>query len=920
MWKISKNDKLNFIDNNSLDEFQINDGINFLVGNNNSGKSLLLRAIKDLNINIWADGKVIKPNIVYLDTNSKNLNGENTKKNQIMQGSLVDFIEKYNDYGEDITEKIISNFHNSKIISSFINNKKIETEKIVQTKITTSIDGVRSEISGDGENRILYLVYILSSLMNDLELKFNQIKNDITIIKNLVSEHYEWKFVKKSFENWVYSSKNFFSGSIVNERRLTSEDVELINNVLELICEQGSYIEKNYLLSLYYEGIIPNKHSIDSGYNIYKYHSDKVDFENFYNKVLVDSGEINNWVSSNKNKIIRFYLENIDLTNAISFDFLVMMDEPELYIHQSKFALVNELMENLLNLGKEYGVDIRLLVVTHDERIIKNHPKHIQNINIARKDGNVIFYKNIFSNNINKFVASLQNDIEKYFVNANIEGLFIGPKHNSQESINLRLQSIDESYIRWFLLHKDNLKIFLSDSILVAEGFHDKLMLTKMVMKNNDEHQVIETDGTREGALIWSKLIRDNIDFFKHVEFFIDLDFKMNDEKFGLYSHTQLVRKYYRNLFEGCKNVVIRNSLLNDITQYIEYSDLSIKHQEEVQNANYKYPNSNKDYTSNHLEDFVLETCKINSKFINSFKINSNYPKNEYNNYALECAIDNMDERAFDGSLNHNVPSPIFNKFEISTSIDDYFRLVSSRQNFDSLNKEKKYSALGIIDGKLYTSPLFYEGDFFGKEPPKYEIILNDEFIFDHKTYEIIVDYNISIFIDFVNKKIIWVHAEAYDDRDFAVGESPKLIESKLFIYDEIYINLLKSNTIKFVIDGENHYICPASFLGRNKIIVGDEEMNKIEFMNVYSHFVGVRLLGTNIKFNENIFKISSEMTYFNELKSHLEGEHFAFLSITKSNGRDDEGYLVGPYKLSEVGEKIHEFKSQEWFKWINNN
>lgn len=504
-WKI-KNDH-NFI----LDNFVIDEGINNLIGKNNNGKSRFARYLQSNKLKIESfDNKEVK--ITYIPSLSTTIDSESVKKDRITEGKIEDFIT--NDRIETPIDDFIYPYWSDEI-KKFLKNKKVFKEEINKSKVFTTIDGFHSGESGTGENRLTLFIYVVGEILNQISEIDNSLTNEQTVIKfsdekiqrqiNLFKESLNINIEEENYNFYIESFKDLIN--------LTEDYV--LRRILFKIIRQITEMHNPFITNLIYEWSLSN---LDI-FGIKENHKDL-------------------FVSQD---IIRNYLLNNEEFKKTIPNILLIIDEPENYIHRSKikmfFDIINSLFETEI-------VDVRVILITHSELIYTNSDS-ITKTNLIHKNRNYFTINNIFSSNIESFVDGVIDDAKRILDRIDKCGANDSTNyHNFKYEFEV-LNKFRIEYITHVLSDGDNLKIlFLDDEITLVEGYTDKLFQEIILDVNNS----IETKGIHIKLLIWLSLININKENFEKIKIFIDFDYKVDNGK------PNLVNEEVKNIIFGYIN------------------------------------------------------------------------------------------------------------------------------------------------------------------------------------------------------------------------------------------------------------------------------------------------------------------------------------------------------------------------------
>ena len=519
--KFDKNE--NIFDSSVEKNFTINEGINFIIGKNNSGKTKLIDLIANKKIKVTDENKKIYiDNIIYFSDKSINIENENIEKDRIFGKYSLGLFTKEKeinpdkwdptDYEENLTWDFVSSIK-SVFLKEFLSNKTLERDDKNPEKINFFIDGISSDLSGMGENRISYILYtffLINKRIDSIEksvFSIKMLKEKIDFFLNEEEEETKnsYNYVLENLESYDpndippadYFNDPFFehrySEFIWDEKKL-----RLFFQFIKKIGVENNNLG-NYIFHLFLKNNLIEECIMEECINNGIIDGETWDIQILIEEILLnDENNSENIFNKDFSKSFLWYLKEYENNNL---DFLLIIDEPENYLHKSKYKLLKEMFEEILKLNKS-GMNIRILVTTHEEELLKLNNSYLHNVNLAYKEKNKLFLKNIFNNDIGKFIDSLKETYKENFDMKEFSKEIPLIKNNDQKDIQKDIDDDDDDnkkFLQWFLTFKNNLSIFFSIDNIIVEGSCDKIILEGLYPKKN----IIETDGTHLGTLIF---------------------------------------------------------------------------------------------------------------------------------------------------------------------------------------------------------------------------------------------------------------------------------------------------------------------------------------------------------------------------------------------------------------------------------
>lgn len=692
-WKLIKNShaKTDFIDESIADNLIIRKGINFLIGKNNSGKSKIMEGINNKLIGVCEQGLNLNIETHFFKTTSLSIEDENSVRSAISSASMSNFVDKFNESKNNVTDRIFNEIINvDPEFKEFMDNKEVWVTQKTKSVITSTIDGVDSNESGSGENRITYMLYSVVNLLKEVDKAYAEIINNTDLMRKYIEEFNLTDEEKDSMdmlfklvsEKTHESSNYIYKTNIVGEYGLDKKiwlGIEAFLKYVRFVKEKKGDAAARLTL-------LPFNKTIDMSWGIVdefrtkeeiieRYGNFEFELAKEFYGLISELGDDNyKFTRQKKESVINdYWKEYLGQDTRISLRFLVMIDEPELFIHSSKFKLIGKIFNYILNID---DYDIRILTSTHDERIIKGSKEYIENVNVVYKKERRVFVKNIFNNNIEDFINELRVDYNKFFKEANKDDLVEVEK--DKLFIEEQVDFLSKEYIEWFITYKNNLKIFFTDNIFIVEGHHDKMMIEELIKDTQQRHsEVIEADGTYLGMLIWIRLLIINRDHFMRIKFLLDLDVKPNAR---LKAQTQLMRLYIYRMFSDDHNIELFSSLYNDITTWAVKDkmklDWVIKNKESLELKSKELHNDK--ISRDEFMKWIINESKNLSDELMTLKSSKEILIGDYSKFKFAKDF-NYSERGY-WAIGETKNNYLFNKmmiFESFKSLEDNFKLNS---------------------------------------------------------------------------------------------------------------------------------------------------------------------------------------------------------------------------------------------------
>ncbi len=691
-WKISfkRGKEKNYVDINSVENFQINNGINFIIGKNNSGKTMVLDSLANGDFELSKKGGKIEPIIINFKYDSIFINNENKPKSRVSNINPIDNFKKEDSKNIDL-DYLFNNFKEiiSEDLKYFLMDKKLYIKRTYKEVIEGEIAGVELKDSGTGENRILYLLYAMAILGENISSKIKEIENDNEFI---------FKFIDKISNEFSVEEISKLKLIFDKEHKFFFKNEIELNDFANLISHLISLFEKNFNKDAAKFLYVKIHEYTSSGTRI-EVNEENTDLKEnnifrFNNRILLEFYEKwkkyfsidyfykSPYLSDEYLKIYREINKTLNIEH-LSTDILFLIDEPDAYVNSSMYKTLAETLKIILKQYESLGFDMRIIISTHEERVLKELNSFISNTNLFYKLDNRIHFKNIFNNDIQGFIDSINIDFNEYFIEK------YKTDDNCIEDIKKDMNFLDANYLNWFITLKDNLRILMSDSVLIVEGFHDKVALEKMKWYLN-VNEIIETDGTYLGMFIWLKIIEYSKSRRANISLLIDLDYSQN--KGNVKEHTQLMREYLYKKYTGI--IKIYSSLFNDISEWVNY--VNVMEQSSLDSTN-SATDIEKWYKEENLEKIKLFRIKWHQKIFEKLNNSKGANKKQYPIYDMYKTTNNLleKEKNNSGVFNSREFSYLFNEKRIFRTIEDYFK-----HNIDLTNTGENW--IKISDGSIY--------------------------------------------------------------------------------------------------------------------------------------------------------------------------------------------------------------------------
>ncbi len=427
---------------------ELKDGINVILGKNESGKSTLLKFINSMLYGISKNkrGKTISDLEKYKPWDTEKYSGkikyklDNNNEYEIYRNFKNKELKIYNNFGDDITP--LFNVEKNKEIPFFYEQTKIDEDLFLN-----STEIIQKEIKLDKTNRNL-IIQKLSNLattgddnisykksmdkLNKKQLEeigtersqdrpINKIINKINNLKKEKNELEEFEDEKYEIEN-----KNNLIKNKINELKI---NLEFLNKLKKI---KNIYLEEKNKINL-------NKEIIEE-YNkkINNLEIEKEKINNSKNKINYKKIKINKYIFIELFLLIIFILINLKIKNNLFNLIYIFLIIPILIYFYKK----NKLKNNYKNEKKE--INFNLEKINNEINLLnENKNEKINELNNLEKEIENKIKNELIKNNIEI------NNYEKIIYNEEIE-----------EKINLINKEINENELEAHKLELDKENIF----------------------------------------------------------------------------------------------------------------------------------------------------------------------------------------------------------------------------------------------------------------------------------------------------------------------------------------------------------------------------------------------------------------------------------------------------------------------------
>ena len=449
---------------------ELSDGINIIIGKNESGKSTLLKFINSMLYGISKNkrGKNISDLEKYRPWNLENYSGkikyklDNKNEYEIFRNFKNKELKIYNNYGDDITP--LFNVEKNKEIPFFYEQTKIDEDlflnstEIIQNEI--KLDKINqnliiqklSNLATTGDDNISYKKSIDKLNKKQLEeigtersqdRPINKIINKINNLKKEKNELEEFEDEKYEIEN-----KNNLIKNKINELNI---NLEFLNKLKKI---KNIYLEEKNKINI-------NKEIIE-------------EYNKKINNLEIEKEKINNSENNNKIKINKYIFLEL---------FLLII-----------FILINLIIKNnLFNLIYIFLL-IPILIYFYKKNKLKNNYKKEIDLNFKKINNEINLLnenKNEKIKELNNLEKEIENKIKNELINNNLDTNNyeqIIYNEEIEEKINLINNEINKNKLEEHKLELDKENIF--PKIDRISNIEEELEYSKeelKELKNNNE-------------------------------------------------------------------------------------------------------------------------------------------------------------------------------------------------------------------------------------------------------------------------------------------------------------------------------------------------------------------------------------------------------------------------------------------------
>ena len=455
---------------------ELSDGINIIIGKNESGKSTLLKFINSMLYGISKNkrGKNISDLEKYRPWNLENYSGkikyklDNKNEYEIFRNFKNKELKIYNNYGDDITplfnvekNKEIPFFYEQTKIDEdlFINSteiiqKEIQIDKTNQNLIIQKI----SNLATTGDDNISYKKSLEKLNKKQLEeigtersqdRPINKIVNKIEKLKNEKKELEKYEDEKYEIEN-----ENNLIKNKINELNINLEFLNKLKKIKNIYLEEKNKININKEIIEEYNKKINNEEI------------EKEKINNLKNKINYKKIKINKFIFLELFLLIIFILINLNIKNKLFNLIYIFLLIPILIYFYKK----NKLKNNYKNQKKEFNLNLEKI---NNEINLLNENKNekIKELNNLEKEIENKIKNELINNNLDT------NNYEQIIYNEEIE-----------EKINLINNEINKNKLEEHKLELDKENIF--PKIDRISNIEEELEYSKeelKELKNNNE-------------------------------------------------------------------------------------------------------------------------------------------------------------------------------------------------------------------------------------------------------------------------------------------------------------------------------------------------------------------------------------------------------------------------------------------------
>ena len=455
---------------------ELSDGINIIIGKNESGKSTLLKFINSMLYGISKNkrGKNISDLEKYRPWNLENYSGkikyklDNKNEYEIFRNFKNKELKIYNNYGDDITplfnvekNKEIPFFYEQTKIDEdlFINSteiiqKEIQIDKTNQNLIIQKI----SNLATTGDDNISYKKSLEKLNKKQLEeigtersqdRPINKIVNKIEKLKNEKKELEKYEDEKYEIEN-----ENNLIKNKINELNINLEFLNKLKKIKNIYLEEKNKININKEIIEEYNKKINNEEI------------EKEKINNLKNKINYKKIKINKFIFLELFLLIIFILINLNIKNKLfNLIYIFLLIQILIYFYKK-----NKLKNNYKNQKKEFNLNLEKI---NNEINLLNENKNekIKELNNLEKEIENKIKNELINNNLDT------NNYEQIIYNEEIE-----------EKINLINNEINKNKLEEHKLELDKENIF--PKIDRISNIEEELEYSKeelKELKNNNE-------------------------------------------------------------------------------------------------------------------------------------------------------------------------------------------------------------------------------------------------------------------------------------------------------------------------------------------------------------------------------------------------------------------------------------------------
>lgn len=841
-----------------IDKVNIDSDVSFLIGENNSGKSLLLKQISSGEVKITKKEKELKYEVIYLRSDSDDILDESkadkyslTKEYSPIKQILKSFSTKNGKF----EKKVTYTFENIGIkeIDELNKQNEIIFEYEQKINLKREFQGTDSEQSGSGIGRITYLSYILDVIIKSFISKVDSKEYFKTIIKRLIHEN----GINGLIEVYEMSKKlNDYNIKSMIERLISAVASEL--GIGDIYVDHTDYeFDKDKFLKIDNEDLIISITTVLESYRMRIRDFDLIEFRTFMSQFNIE-----------------LHYENFNLDEVF-----ILIDEPEKYLHFSMHELFKKIVDQILSYSE---FNIKFIFATHSERMISMFRDNIGSLNICKKIdenkssyGSSVNYKlnywNVFDNDFDKFVRECNEDLINY--------------KNFNTSLNF--DTFTNDYIKWLLTTKENSKMFFTNTLFFMEGFSEYYLIRSLNII--DESELIISDGIIN-YIIFHKLSILNERMYDGVKFIFDCDTTLKQSvasKVKINEHN----KYLVDLFNERNNdFYSRGSNLDMFgTNKIKFTNHTMYFADIIsQINNFYHKNVFESEYVNSIWKMSSEVLGIRSNFSFALLNNaSNVLENWKNGTLKETFVSELFEALWDSQDRYRINNDI----QLENNVVSYEKLIfnweqSTENGFIDFYK-KCISNFHKEKSIIYNKLMKYSKPIKGKSDTALWFQIKDSEVYKKNDFEI--KYSNFFNNEVLNKRYL---TNTNDFINYANVEDVSNEEYK-FLFEQISCFNKKENCI--ISDNEHEYLL-------SKVI-------KIYDIKIFN-FIASNNLDDIIKMDKNNFRFE-KYSFRNELnifESYLSEKkrNWKYSEVKKSETEDEalfieidtnrDTYVIGPY------------------------